>query len=114
MSSLLPRGFDALEPFAQRWAGETAAERARLRDTASREDALAFYACALPLLDPGLDRLDSKPLGDHDAADRRLMRLFLTFAHIAMGIEVQREAEPAHAKLREHMRLTKAPADHLP
>lgn len=111
MSGLLPTGFDALEPFALRWAGETAAERARLRDLASREDAKAFYDCALPLLEPGLDYLDSKPLSDHDAAERRLMRLFLAFAHVAMGVEVQREAEPAHAKLRMHMRLTKAPAD---
>jgi hypothetical protein len=111
MSSLLPAGFEALEPFAPTLAGKTAADRAHLRDTLSREDAQAFYACAHPLLEPALDYLDRKPLAGHDEKEQRLMRLCLTFAHVAMGVEVQREVEAAHAKMRPHMRLTRAPAD---
>ena len=111
MSGLLPEGFAELEPFAAHWAGETAAARAHLRDSASFAEAEAFYAAAQPLIEPALARLDAKPLADQDDRERRLMRLVLAFAHVAMGIEVQGKDEPAHSKLRPHMRITRAPAD---
>ena len=34
-----------------------------------------------------------------------------TFAHVAMAVEVQREDEAAHAKLRKNIQITRAPAD---
>jgi hypothetical protein len=111
VSRLLPDGFAALEPFTERWAGDSAVIRAHLRDSASPEDAAAFYAAAQPLIESALARLDAKPLADHDDCEQRLMRLVLTFAHVSLAIEVQDRHEPAHRKLREHMRITRAPAD---
>jgi hypothetical protein len=109
--TLLPPGFAALEPFAETLAGATAAERAHLRDTISRADAQAFYDAARPLVEQALDYLDATPLDRHDEAERRLMRLVLTFAHISIGIEIQGEAEPRLTRLHPYMRLTQAPAD---
>jgi hypothetical protein len=70
-----------------------------------------FYAAAQPLMEPALSCLDAKPLKDHGDREQRLMHLILAFAHVAMAIEVQGKDEAAHSKLREHMRITRAPAD---
>lgn len=109
--SALPTGFEALEPFADRWAGETAAARAGLRDAWPDVERDAFHAACRPLVEPALVRLDAKPLAEHDAADRRLMRLLLTFAHVSLAVEVQRDEEVKHNPLRHSMRITRAPAD---
>jgi hypothetical protein len=111
MSAMLPEGFAALEPFAAHWAGETAAARAHLRDSASFVELEAFYAAARPLAEPALAYLDAQPLADHDEKQRELMRLMLAFAHVAMAIEVQGRDEQAHGELRGHMCITRAPAD---
>lgn len=111
MTDLLPEGFSALADFTPHWAGDSAATRAHLRDTAAPQAAQAFYDAVQPLLEPALAFLDAKPLAAHDERDRLLMRMLLTFAHVAMAIEVQRDDEPEHAKLRQYMRLTRAPAD---
>ena len=109
--AMLPEGFAALEPYAAQWAGETAAERARLRSTYPAEARDAFYAACRPLLESALAELDAKPLAAHDERERRLMRMMLTFAHVSLAVEVQRGDEPAHAGLREHLRFLHASAD---
>jgi hypothetical protein len=111
MSNLLPEGFAELEPFVARWALETTAARANLRGSVPFADAEAFYLVAQPLVEPALGRLDAKPLKEHDERERRLMCLLLAFTHVAMAIEVQGKDEAVHSKLREHMRITRAPAD---
>jgi hypothetical protein len=111
MSGLLPEGFAELEAFVAHWIGETASARAHLRDSASFAEAEAFYSAAQSLVEPALSRLDAKALKDHDDREQRLMRLMLAFAHVAMAIEVQGKDEHADSKLREHMRITRAPAD---
>jgi hypothetical protein len=111
MSDLLPEGFAALEPFAAHWAGETADARAHIRDSASATDAATFYAAVQPIVDSALTYLDAQPLATHNEAQQRLMRMMLTFAHVAMGVEVQGTDEAAHSKLRPHLRITRTPAD---
>ena len=111
MSGLLPEGFAALEPFAAHWAGNTAAARALLRDSASATEAAEFYAAVQPLLEPALAYLDAQPLATHNGAQQRLMRIMLTFAHVAMGVEVQGSDEAAHSLLRPHLHITRSPAD---
>ena len=111
MSGLLPEGFAALESFASYWAGDTAAARAQLRDNSSATEAAEFYAAAQPLVEPALVYLDAQPLATHDEAQQRLMRIMLTFAHVAMGVEVQGSDEAAHSLLRPHLHITRSPAD---
>jgi hypothetical protein len=111
MRAQFPEEFAALADFVPFWAGQTAFARAHLRDSAAPAAALAFYNAVQPFVEPALAFLDRKPLAEHDEGERHLMRLSLSFAHVAMAIEVQREDEAEHAKLRQYMRITQAPAD---
>ena len=111
---LLPEGFEALEPFADNWAGETAAERAALRGAHPAEARNSFHAACEPLIEPGLALLDARPMAEWDEREQRLMRLLLTDAHICLAVDVQKDDEPKHAPLRATMRITCAPADRVP
>ncbi len=111
MTALLPKGFETLEPFVERWALATGGERADMRGDSPAEERAAFYAAASDLLEPALGYLDSKPLAEFDESEKRLMRLMLSLAHVAMAEEVQKEEEPQHAVFRSFMPVTRAPAD---
>ena len=111
---ILPKGFEALQPFVGHWAKPTASERARSRSTSLEHDRKAFYASAKDLLDPALKYLDTKPLNRLDQSDQCLMHLMLGFAHCAQAVEVQREQEDNHARLRQGLTITQASADQHP
>ena len=55
MANLLPAGFEALEPFVDRFALATTAERAQLRGDASQEERESFYNAARNLVGPALE-----------------------------------------------------------
>ena len=132
-SSLLPAGFDALVQlvdagtirvldleFVRRDETGThtvqpadlpAAGRARCRDLSDEASRVAFYNAANELVPKALACLDKRPLDQLDESEQRLMRLVLSFAHVAMAVELQREEEPRHARYRPYMRITRAPAD---
>lgn len=110
----LPAGFAALSPFVDYWAANTAAGRADRRQRSDEENRQAFYAAANPLLPAALDYLDSKALGALNDSEQRLMQLLLSYAHVAMAVELHREEEPKHARDRHHLRITRAPADEAP
>jgi hypothetical protein len=110
-SSLLPAGFEALAPFVEFWAADTAAGRAHCRDISDEAGRVAFYNAANDLVPQALACLDEKPLDQFDESEQRLMKLVLSFAHVAMAVELQREEEPRHARYRPFMRITRAPAD---
>lgn len=107
----LPTGFESLEPFVEFWAADNAGERAHCRDISSETERDEFYNALQPLVPKALDYLDSKPLSQHDESEQRLMRLILSFAHVAAAVELHREEEAKHAKFRPYMRITQAPAD---
>lgn len=111
MDTSLPEGFQALEPFVARFAVEGTANRAALRSAATAEERAAFHAAASGLIAPALDRLDTKPLGSLAASEQRLLTLCLSFAHIALAVELQGPDEERHAELRRFMRITRSPAD---
>jgi hypothetical protein len=111
MAQLLPPGFEALEPFAARFAVAGTANRAQLRADTTAQEREAFHAAARDLIAPALDFLDTKPLDALDPAERRLMDLTLSFAHIAIAVEVQGPDEARHAKLRQHMKIVRSTAD---
>ncbi len=109
--SALPTGFEALEPFVDHWAVAGSAARTVLRGESTPEEREAFYAAATPLAAQALDHLDAKPLATLDAAETRLMDMMLSFAHVSIAVEIQKEDEPQHALLRAHMPVTRSPAD---
>ena len=111
MTSPLPAGFEALTPFVDFWAADSAAARAQCRQVSDAESRTAFYTVASALIPKALEYLDGKPLDGFDDGDRRLMQLALSYAHVAMAVELQREEEPKHALDRPYLRITRAPAD---
>ena len=107
----LPPGFEALESFAGQWAAASTAARADARNDSTVEERQAFYDAAGPLLGPALELLDAKPVGEHDAAEKRLMDMMLSLAHVALAVETQREAETTHVLSRRAMTITQSSAD---
>jgi hypothetical protein len=110
---MLPAGFETLEPFVDRFAIAGSANRAQLRSDTTPDEREAFHAAAKDLIGPALDLLDTKPLGALDAAEQRLLNLTLSFAHIALAVEIPGPDEERHAALRSYMRITRSPADAL-
>lgn len=108
---LLPDGFADLEPFVSLWAVDGANNRACARDLSTEAERNAFYAVASAALAPALARLDEKSIAEFGEAEQRLMNLMLSLAHVALAVESQGDAEPAHAKARKHLPITRAPAD---
>lgn len=113
MATRLPAGFEDLEPFVARFAISGTANRAALRGDAPVAERDAFYAAIKDRIAPALDMLDAKPVDQLDAAEQRLLQLCLSFAHVALAIEVQGDDEPRHTAMRRHMRITRSPADEL-
>lgn len=112
--ALLPAGFESLAAFVEFWAKDTAAARAQQRDLSDEAGRVAFYNAAMDLVPPALALLDAKPLADFDAREQRLMNLMLSFTHVALAVELQRDDEPRHTSNRRHMHITRAPADRAP
>ena len=111
MANLLPAGFEALEPFVERFALSGTAARAARRGDSTPEERAAFHAAAQPLVGPALDMLDAKPVDSLDEAEQRLLNLVLCYAHVALAVEVQGPDEDRHTGMREYMRITRSPAD---
>lgn len=111
MTPALPVGFEALEPFVATWAIDGAAPRAARRSASTEDERRAFYDAVLPLMGAALDHLDATPLAAHDEAQKRLMRLMLSFAHVALAVEMQGPDETRHTPHRDAMRITRVPAD---
>ncbi len=110
-NSQLPAGFEALETFVDGWALAGAANRARRRIESSYSERDAFYAAAKDLLTPALTLLDAKPLGQLDDSEKRLMNLMLSFAHVALAVEIQGDDEAKHSQQRKFMIITRACSD---
>jgi hypothetical protein len=97
---LLPPGFAALEPFAARWAGRGRAARIRQRVKSQPAEREAFYHAARCCLDDALRYLDGRPLDELTGADARLLDLVLALTQVALAVELQRDAEPGHARVQ--------------
>lgn len=111
MTTSLPAGFESLEPFVERFAISGTANRAQLRSDLGSAERTAFYEAAKDLIAPALDLLDKKPVDALDDSEQRLMDLCLSFAHVALAVEIQGPDEERHASMREYMRITRSPAD---
>lgn len=110
-ANLLPPGFEPLEPFVDEWALGTANARAQRRLGSSEAERVDFFTAAKDLLQDGLNYLDKKPFAEYGDDENRLMQLFLSFAHVALAVEIQREAESKHADGARHMTITTAPSE---
>lgn len=111
MTNSLPPEFAALEPFVVKWALQHSADRAAKRTASTPQARDAFFAAVSPHMDAALDYLDARPMEDLTPADRRLMELMLSLAHVALAVEIQGPDEIRSAPWRDRMRITRATAD---
>ena len=109
MSGLLPPGYAALERFVAEWDIADMAGRARRRDDSTAAERQAFYEAARGLVTGALAELDSKPLDRLDTRERRLANLMLSYAHVALAVEIRGSGEDAHREDRRHMAITREP-----
>lgn len=111
MSALLPEGFAALERFVPDFTATSAFARDGVRGSTPLARRSEFHAAFAPRLTEALDRLNQTPLAQHDAQERNLMLMALTYAHVAQSIEVQGPDEPKHTLARRRIPIVRAPAD---
>jgi len=111
MAGMLPQDFADLEPFVERFALATTAERAARRGESTPVERQAFYDAMNGRVAAALDYLDSRPLGSLTQAEQNLMNLALGFAHVTIAVETQGPDEARHAQLRKYMRITHSPSD---
>lgn len=111
MNRLLPAGYAALEPFVAQWSVSGTNARALARSASTAEQRQAFYDAAKDLVAPALDALDMKPFERLDEQERRLLNLLMSFAHVALAVEIQGPDEARHAEPRSHMPVVRSPAD---
>lgn len=110
---LLSAGFETLASFVEFWAADTAADRAHCRDISDEANRTTFYSAISELAPKALAYLDEKPLNQLNESEKRLLKLLLSFAHVSMAVELQRDMESTHARNRPFMRVTKATADNF-
>jgi hypothetical protein len=84
----LPPGFEALEPFLDRWGGETSAARMEARSTASMVEIRAFYEVAIEHAEAALVYLERFPMNSLPEDAARLFRLMLGLVQASMAVEI--------------------------
>jgi hypothetical protein len=110
-TEMLPPGFETLEPFVECWAFDSADARLKRRLSSADAERVAFFNAAKDRLQDGLTYLDKKPFAEYDDDETRLLQLFLSFAHVALAVEVQGDAEAKHAEGARFMTITRAPSE---
>ena len=110
-SARLPEGFAELDHLVDDWSLATAFDRDAARGSSSPEERQALYDAFTPRLADALDLLDQTPLEQHDDAAKHLMRMALSYAHVAQAIEVHGTDELKHARQRQRIPITRATAD---
>lgn len=87
MTSSLPSGFEALEPFVTDWALADAVARMAKRQASAMAEIRGFYDAMLPLGEPALVYLRQFQLGALPPEAEVLLKLMLSLAEIAPAVE---------------------------
>lgn len=82
-NSMLPAGFEDLDPLAKRWARPTENARNAIRYTATAADFADFHSRMMPRLDALFTLLRQYPPGSGGAAENLALQLVCAFAEAA-------------------------------
>lgn len=85
--SRLPAAFAELEPYVSTWALDTAAQRSNTRANSTIEQLHQFYAAMLALAAEATEALRGTPVEDLDEKHLVLLKLLLSLAEVAVGVE---------------------------
>lgn len=86
--SPLPKGFEKLAPFVERWAGADTMARVAAREESSLEDIQAFYEIMLEHAQTAADLIDQHSLHELPPQIATLCRMMLGLAHAASAVEI--------------------------
>lgn len=86
--NVLPDQFRELEVFAPAWTLATETERNRKRLSSPMEELQAFYDVMLPRIEAIFEYLNQFPLDKMPENARKLFYLALSFAEIALAVEL--------------------------
>lgn len=110
-ASLLPAGFETLEPHAAYWAAPTLSERDTRRLDSTDAQRRAFYDAACAIAPRALEYLDARTFAEYDEADHRLLDLMLALIHVTLAVEIERDEEDVHARGARQMPIVRERAD---
>ncbi len=105
MSHRLPPQYAALERFVATWSLPDSASRSLQRAKSTEQEREEFFNAVRGHIDSALNALDQKPLRALNEQEQCLLNLLLSFAHVALAIEIQGSAEEQHACGREALRF---------
>lgn len=94
MSVPLPKGYEALSPFAAEWGIGCFHDRYERRFGSDMASLQAFYDAAQPLADRALRELEQHDLAALPEAYRNLFNLIMSLAHVAVAIERHGQPQP--------------------
>ena len=109
--TLLPPGFEALEPFVDYWARKTTNERWDQRARASMAEITAFYDAMYEAAEDAIAWLDRhSPIGSElSVPAQRLAELLLALAHAAIAVEMHRQSRSPHTVFPHGIRVAAGP-----
>lgn len=87
-NSILPSGFEDLEPFVSEWALPLESQRNQKRISSTMDQLQAFYDVILPRMEELVRYLDQFPLDEMPEEATRLLYLAFSLMEIAMPVEV--------------------------
>lgn len=103
----LPRGFEDLEPFVTRWAGETTAERMIARCEADMDDIQAFYDAMLAHGESAMTLISEYLLDDMPNDVANLCKLLLALAQASIAVELHGQPRAPESPYPNSIRLVR-------
>ena len=110
MTATLPAGFDELEPFVAKWAGETTAARMNTRCESDMADIQAFYNAMIVRADDAITLIDTYTLDALPADVGTLCRLVLALAQASIAVEMHRQPNAPDAPYPNSIKLMRGTA----
>lgn len=83
----LPEGFEELERFVDRWAGESVEARVAAREESAMDDIREFYDAMLARANDAAALIESHDLHDLPDPVANLCKMLLGLAHAASAVE---------------------------
>ena len=93
-TTLLPPGFEDLEPFAPTWCLPTEPQRWAQRLASTMDDLQALYDACFPRAEDAIRHCDRFPLHDLPEDAERLLQLLCSFALVSYPVEVWQQVLP--------------------
>ena len=93
----LPKEFETFLPFAEAWALDTEAARAKQRWNSDFSDIEEFYNAVVPELERALDYLNQFDLESLTQEQNNLLNMTLSIAEVAGAVESFRESAVPYA-----------------